>query len=211
VAWFHRQTLEPKPAVSPEPSRRSSPTGDAAEQPHGEATRAGATVHRGRVHAYAFVWIRLTPTDRNSKPDVRSLQPAAAPGPPAGAMETSLRFNSVDKRLNLFAKENFVSDDNVVLTLNGELCTRTGAVRGKVRLPPAGTGTHVERDSGETQRRMELSGSPPAGDEVPPSWRLELNPRPRGEVAESDRRDRVEPPARQGGVERPLGGGWRVR
>jgi hypothetical protein len=48
-------------------------------------------------------------------------------------METSLRFDSVQKRLHLFAKENFVSDDNVVLTLNGSLCTRTGSVLGKVR------------------------------------------------------------------------------
>lgn len=49
-------------------------------------------------------------------------------------METSLRFDSVQKRLHLFAKENFVSDDNVVLTLNGSLCTRTGSVLGKVQL-----------------------------------------------------------------------------
>jgi len=51
-------------------------------------------------------------------------------------METSLRFDSVQKRLHLFAKENFVSDDNVVLTLNGSLCTRTGSVLGKVRPSP---------------------------------------------------------------------------
>jgi hypothetical protein len=50
-------------------------------------------------------------------------------------METSLRFDSVHKRLHLFAKENFVSDDNVVLTLNGSLCTRTGSVLGKVHSP----------------------------------------------------------------------------
>mmetsp|Transcript_39898 Transcript_39898/g.55462 ORF Transcript_39898/g.55462 Transcript_39898/m.55462 type:complete len:169 (-) Transcript_39898:170-676(-) len=49
-------------------------------------------------------------------------------------METSLRFDSTNKRLNLYAKENFVSDDNVVLTLSGSLCTHTGAVLGKVQL-----------------------------------------------------------------------------
>mmetsp|Transcript_38648 Transcript_38648/g.74098 ORF Transcript_38648/g.74098 Transcript_38648/m.74098 type:complete len:171 (-) Transcript_38648:62-574(-) len=49
-------------------------------------------------------------------------------------METSLRFDSLNKKLNLFAKEKFVSDDNVVLTLSGSLCTRTGAVLGKVQL-----------------------------------------------------------------------------
>lgn len=49
-------------------------------------------------------------------------------------METSLRFDSGAKRLNIFAKENFVSDDNVVLTLSGSLCTRTAGVLGKVQL-----------------------------------------------------------------------------
>mmetsp|Transcript_30226 Transcript_30226/g.66038 ORF Transcript_30226/g.66038 Transcript_30226/m.66038 type:complete len:171 (-) Transcript_30226:86-598(-) len=49
-------------------------------------------------------------------------------------METSLRFDSEQKKLFLHAKENFVSDDNVMLTVQGSLCTRTGAVLGKVQL-----------------------------------------------------------------------------
>jgi len=49
-------------------------------------------------------------------------------------METSLRFDSTAKRLHIFAKENFVSDDNVVLTMSGSLCTRTGSWQNKVQL-----------------------------------------------------------------------------
>eukprot|EP00854_Cymbomonas_tetramitiformis_P014066 gene14066-16628_t len=49
-------------------------------------------------------------------------------------METSLRFDSTQRKLHLYAKENFVSDDNVVLTVAGALCTTDGSVKGRVQL-----------------------------------------------------------------------------
>jgi|Transcript_28300 hypothetical protein len=49
-------------------------------------------------------------------------------------METSLRFDSVNRKLFLHAKEKFVSDDNVMLTAQGSLDTRTGGVTGRVQL-----------------------------------------------------------------------------
>eukprot|EP00899_Mesostigma_viride_P015925 jgi/Mesvir1/24333/Mv11014-RA.1 len=49
-------------------------------------------------------------------------------------METSLRFDSTEKKLGVFAKENFVSDDNVVLTISGALSTNDGRVVGRAAL-----------------------------------------------------------------------------
>jgi hypothetical protein len=49
-------------------------------------------------------------------------------------METSLRFDSGSRKLSLFAKENFVSDDNIVLTLAGYLTTDDGALHGRAAL-----------------------------------------------------------------------------
>ena len=49
-------------------------------------------------------------------------------------METSLRFDSAQRKLFLHAKENFVSDDNVVLTVSGKIATDDGRFSGKAKL-----------------------------------------------------------------------------
>ena len=49
-------------------------------------------------------------------------------------METRLHFDNTSRGLTLHAKEHFVSDDNVVLTVQGKLDTSTGVVDGKVAL-----------------------------------------------------------------------------
>jgi len=49
-------------------------------------------------------------------------------------MESSLRFDSAQRKLFLHAKEHFVSDDNVVLSVSGRLATDDGAFRGKAKL-----------------------------------------------------------------------------
>eukprot|EP00958_Prasinococcus_capsulatus_P029076 scaffold7253_cov385-Prasinococcus_capsulatus_cf.AAC.10 len=49
-------------------------------------------------------------------------------------METSLRFDSKTKKFQLYAKENFVSDDNVVLTVSGALSTDDGSVSSRLAL-----------------------------------------------------------------------------
>ena len=49
-------------------------------------------------------------------------------------METRLHFDNKSRGLTLHAKEHFVSDDNVVLTVQGKLDTSTGGLEGKVAL-----------------------------------------------------------------------------
>ena len=49
-------------------------------------------------------------------------------------METQLTYDNRSRSLGLFAKERFVSDDNVVFTVEGNLDTATGACRGKLAL-----------------------------------------------------------------------------
>ena len=48
-------------------------------------------------------------------------------------METQLTYDNRSRSLGLFAKERFVSDDNVVFTVEGNLDTATGACRGQKR------------------------------------------------------------------------------
>ena len=52
----------------------------------------------------------------------------------AAAMETRLQFDNRNRTLGLCAKEHFVSDDNVVLTVQGKLDTSTGELEGKIAL-----------------------------------------------------------------------------
>ena len=49
-------------------------------------------------------------------------------------METSLRYDSKTKKFQLYAKENFVSDDNVVLTVSGARATDDGSVNSRIAL-----------------------------------------------------------------------------
>ena len=49
-------------------------------------------------------------------------------------METRLHFDNKSRTLGIFAKEHFVSDDNVVLTVQGKLDTSSGQAEGKIAL-----------------------------------------------------------------------------
>merc|ERR1711977_24561 len=68
-------------------------------------------------------------------------------------METSLQFDNKNRTLGLYAKEHFVSDDNVVLTVQGRLDTATGGMEGKLALkkkffPEAGNPWYTRADVG---------------------------------------------------------------
>eukprot|EP00897_Mesotaenium_endlicherianum_P004183 jgi/Mesen1/3793/ME000206S02975 len=49
-------------------------------------------------------------------------------------METSMRFKSEERQLYLHAKENFVSDGNIVLQVHGRLNTQTGSPSAIIQL-----------------------------------------------------------------------------